>query len=605
MAYRQPTSTIMICHGYPCDRDHENTLYFASKAAQWTYMRSLIKYTFTAQSYQRYAKNTLRIAARADDLYGCNYLIFSNVALSASSTPADNVPVFYCFIDSVEYINENTTEVRYTIDDLQTFWFNFSMGECYVEREHTETDLTYGNLVPENINIKSYYAKEISSLNLLRFDEDGNASSSDLWSALFIYVPNGRIISSVESYENAADSKTDPANYKSTPVIGTAETEAASIPDKQFTGELRNKTYVAARYVYLHLPPFSSNAATLQKIREIIATAQKVFESSNMNNPTILSVLLVPRVFAKNTDYSGGGGPQTAPPDANTATVSKLVELARQTTLKGPNNATYTPRNKKLLSYPFNSLKVDNNNGESKEYAWEYIDGISAAFNVRGVVVGAPEICAFPSAYNGESNKYAEYGVFIKDFINTLWSTDAYQMYLNNNANSLMYGFITSAIGGLIQAGTGNVVGAVGTAAGIGGQFAALEDRKSMPDKITGSLSFSALRNVLSTYKFTFEQMNVYLPAAARIDHYFDLYGYAIDDLKIPNVKDPNVTLRPCWNYIKTNGAVILPASNVGSANSMTVDELQRIKEIFDKGVRFWMNPAKVGQYSSQDNAPV
>ena len=126
-----------------------------------------------------------------------------------------------------------------------------------------------------------------------------------------------------------------------------------------------------------------------------------------------------------------------------------------------------------------------------------------------------------------------------------------------------------------------------------------------MPDKITGSLSFSALRNVLSTYKFSFEQMNVYLPAAARIDHYFDLYGYAIDDLKIPNVKDPSVTLRPCWNYVKTNGAVILPASNAGSANSMTVDELQRIKEIFDKGVRFWMNPAKVGQYSSQDNAPV
>lgn len=600
MAYRTPTSTIMLCRGFPCDKQHENALYFASKSAQWTYMKSLVKYTYTAQSYQRYGRNTLRIAQKADDLYDCNYLIFSNEAITTATTDVSNKTIFYAFVDSVEYINEVTTEVRYTLDPLMSFWFQFNMGECYVEREHTETDVTYGNLVPENINIKSYFSKEISSLNLLRFDEDGNTSSSDLWSILFIYVPNGRIITSVQSYENAAGSKTDPDNYKSTPVISTAETEAASIPNKEFIGELRNKTYVAARYAYLHLPPFSSTASTLQKIQEIIATAQKVLESSEMNNPTILSVLLVPRIFAKNVDYSGGGGPQTAPPDANSATVSKLVELTRQTTLKGPANATYTPRNKKLLSYPFNSLKVDNNNGESKEYAWEYIDGISAAFNVRGVVVGAPEICAFPSLYNGESNKYAEYGVFIKDFVNTLWTTDAYRTYLNNNANSMMYGFITSAIGMVVQAYTGNYVGAVGTAVGMGSQIAAIEDRKSMPDKITGSLSFSALRNVLSTYKFSFDQMNVYPAVAARIDHYFDLYGYAIDDLKVPNIKKSGAVLRPHWNYIKTNGAAILPVSG----SSIAVDEIDEIKKIFDNGVRFWSTPSEVGTYTSLSNAP-
>lgn len=598
MAYRTPTSTIMLCRGFPCDKQHENALYFASKSAQWTYMKSLVKYTYTAQSYQRYGRNTLRIAQKADDLYDCNYLIFSNEAITTATTDVSNKTIFYAFVDSVEYINEVTTEVRYTLDPLMSFWFQFNMGECYVEREHTETDVTYGNLVPENINIKSYYSKEISSLNLLRFDEDGNTSSSDLWSILFIYVPNGRYISNVESYADPAGSKTDLANYKAVPLITTLPTTTTT-PDKEYTGELRNKTYVAARYVYLHLPPFASDSATILRIQEIIASAQRVFESSEMNNPTILSVLMVPRIFAKNLPSSSGTGTQI-PPDANSATVSKLVELTRQTTLKGPANATYTPRNKKLLSYPFNSLKVDNNNGESKEYAWEYIDGISAAFNVRGVVVGAPEICAFPSLYNGESNKYTEYGVFIKDFINTLWSTDAYQIYLNNNANSMMFGFITTAIGGLIQAGTGNIAGAVGAAAGLGGQFAALEDRKSMPDKITGSLSFSALRNVLSTYKFSFEQMNVYPAAAARIDHYFDLYGYAIDDIKKPNIKDSNATLRPHWNYIKTNGAVILPISG----SSIAVDEIDEIKNIFDNGVRFWSTPSEVGTYTTLSNAP-
>ena len=608
MAYRQPVSTIMLCRGYPCDREHENTLYFASKSAQWTYMKSLVKYTYSAQSYRRYAKNTLRIEQRADDLYDCNYLIFSNSAISTASTPSDSTPIFYAFIDKVEYINDNCTEVAYTLDDLQTFWFNFTLGECYVEREHTETDYRYGNLVPENIAVSECYSKQLDEYNLLRIDEDGNTVSADLWSLLFIYVPNGRFIAKADSYVNPSGSKTDPDNYNASPAITTAETESASLPNSAFTGEVKNKTYTAARYFYLHIPPFSSSDAVIAKIRQIISTAERVFESSDMNNPTLLSVLLVPRIFAKNIRWALNITlPEMNAPDANVPTISALKEITRPTALVGPASATYTPRNKKLLSYPFCSLKVDNSNGDEKEYAWEYVDGVSAAFSIRGVAVGAPEAVAYPNTYHGETGKYATNGVFMKDFINTLWTTDSYSLYLNNNANSMMFGFITSAIGMVVQAYTGNYVGAAGTAVGMGSQLAALEDRKSLPDKITGSVSFSALRNVIGAYSFTFEQKNVYLPAAERIDKYFDMYGYAVNTVKVPNIKASGVTLRPHWNYVKTNGAVVLPASNSsasGVANSASVDELEAIKKIFDRGVRFWTTPSEVGKYSSYNNSP-
>lgn len=598
----------MLCRGYPGDREHENTLYFASKSAQWTYMKSLVKYTYSAQSYQRYGKNTLRIAQRADDLYDCNYLIFSNSAISTASTPSDSTPIFYAFIDKVEYINENCTEVVYTLDALQTFWFNFTLGECYVEREHTETDYRYGNLVPENINVSECYSKQLDAYNLLRFDEDGNAVTSDLWSLLFIYVPNGRVIYNADTYVNASGSKTDPDNYNATPQITTGATESFSYPDSTFTGEIKNKTYTAARFFYLHIPPFSSSDAVIAKIRQIISAAEKVFESSDMNNPTLLSVLLVPRIFAKNIRWSLNATlPEMNAADANGPTFSALKEITRPTQLNGPASATYTPRNKKLLSYPFCSIKVDNSNGEEKEYAWEYIDGITAAFSIRGVAVGAPEVVVYPNTYHGETGKYANNGVFMKDFINTLWTSDSYSLYLNNNANSMMFGFITSAIGMVVQAYTGNYAGAVSTAVGMGAQVASLEDKKSMPDKITGSMSFSALRNILGAYSFTFEQKNVYLPAAERIDKYFDMYGYAVNTVKVPNIKASGVTLRPHWNYVKTNGAVVLPASNSsasGVANSASVDELEAIKKIFDKGVRFWTTPSEVGKYSSYNNSP-
>lgn len=606
MAYRAPTSSILVCRGYPCDSDHNDTLYFATRTAQWTYMKSLVKYTYSAQSYQRYAKNTLRIQQRADDLYDCNYLIFSNVALTTSMSTPPTAQIFYAFIDRVEYINDNCTEVVYTIDPIQTYWFQFNMGECYVEREHTETDNVYGNLTPENININAYYSKELSTYDLLRFDETGAATNVDLWSVLFIYVPNGRFIGMYDPYVSSTGSKTDIDNYKAQPTITAFETSSPSITNATFTGEIKNKTYAAAKFFFLHLPPFSSTSTTLAKIRTIIATAEKVFESSEMANPTMLSVLLVPRIMAQNAPFSLTATlPELNAPDANTATLSVLKQITRPTALNGPASQTYTPRNKKLLSYPFCSLKIDNNNGDSKEFAWEYVDGITAAIQIKGVVVGAPEVVAYPSIYNGESNKYAENGVFIKDFVNTLWTQDSYQLYLNNNANSMMFGFITSAIGMVVQAYTGNYVGAVGTAVGMGSQIAALEDRKSMPDKITGSLSYSALRNVVNTYHFSFEQLNLYLPAAQRIDHYFDLYGYAIEDIKVPNIKASGVTLRPVWNYVKTRDAVILPVPGSGINSSIAIDEIKAIRSIFDRGVRFWSDASKVGKYTANSNAPV
>lgn len=606
MAYRQPTSTIMICHGYPCDRDHENTLYFASKTAQWTYMRSLIKYTFTAQSYQRYAKNTLRIAARADDLYGCNYLIFSNVALSANSTPADSVPVFYCFIDSVEYINENTTEVRYTIDDMQTFWFNFSMGECYVEREHTESDDKYEHLVPENIPIGPTYTHARSTVDLTKFSITQASDSYtitpvnvSLWSLLFIYVPNdqGKYWSSITSYTG---DPTVGASYLSVPnMVATACQQPnpgqVGLNDAD-VGELRNGVYAAAKYFYVHIPPITP--ANITKISNMIMAVRGRF-IEDTPDAQLLSVTMVPRIFAVAQTSQ-----VSHPLDGAGPTFDLTEQVVRPTTLRGPNNTAYVPRNNRLFSYPFCYAKIDNENGQQKHFCWEFLGGSAAAyadFKITGVVASSPEAAAYPAEYQGETNKFSDNGVMISSFLNSLWSFDSYKSWENNNKMTIAMGVIGQTIGAVASAASGNLSG-VGA---LMGTSASMNDRQSMPDRLIGSQSQSALAHVLGKYVFNFDQVNVYPEAARRIDNFFDMYGYAIEDVKVPNIKDPNVTLRPCWNYVKTAGAVILPASNSEAANSMTVNEIQRIKEMFDRGVRFWSNPAKVGQYSTQDNTPV
>lgn len=82
---------------------------------------------------------------------------------------------------------------------------------------------------------------------------------------------------------------------------------------------------------------------------------------------------------------------------------------------------------------------------------------------------------------------------------------------------------------------------------------------------------------------------------AERIDKYFDVYGYAVNQIKVPSLYN-----RPLWTYVKTKGCI------VGGA----IPDRYRVEicNIFDKGIRFWnvsMNlSCDIGNYN-QDNSPL
>ena len=144
MAYISPNTEVRIYSGVPLDRDYNHTVKQTSLSTQLTVFAPYLKYTLTNLSYQRSGKNTIRVSKLADTLYDCNYMAFQNTAFGNKW--------FYAFIDRVEYINNNTSEITYTIDVMQTWYFDYDLGECYVEREHSETDAAGDNLVPENLD---------------------------------------------------------------------------------------------------------------------------------------------------------------------------------------------------------------------------------------------------------------------------------------------------------------------------------------------------------------------------------------------------------------------------------------------------------------------
>ena len=134
-----PSTTVTLCAGVPLAKGSEDTMYFASAGAQAAAIGSykIPGATFTECTYQRNQRDTIRLGmpmgtSGANSALRANYCIFNNTAFEGK-------PI-YAFVDSVDYVNNNTIDVKFTIDAMQTFMFDYTLNRCYVEREHSETD---------------------------------------------------------------------------------------------------------------------------------------------------------------------------------------------------------------------------------------------------------------------------------------------------------------------------------------------------------------------------------------------------------------------------------------------------------------------------------
>ena len=146
--YIEPNTSIIILKNCPLDTTYEHTIYFESKSAQVEYFKGLKKYTLERNTYQRVKRGYMRVNIQAENLYDCNYLMFQNTAFGSKW--------FYAFIESVEYINNAVSEIEFKIDVMQTWFFDYKLQECFVEREHSATDVVGENIVEEKLDTGEY-----------------------------------------------------------------------------------------------------------------------------------------------------------------------------------------------------------------------------------------------------------------------------------------------------------------------------------------------------------------------------------------------------------------------------------------------------------------
>ena len=522
-----PQSTVTLCK-CKLENDYKNTLNFANLNAQASYFNSLTQINVSDNDYTYIRKdNKITVNKSYDDIIGYNYLFYTNTGFTTKR--------YYCFITSIKYVNENTTDIYIETDVIQTWMFDLTYNRCYVEREHVSDDTIGIHTIPEGLETGEYI---INATDYIMYD--------------------------VNNYVVIAVSSTKNTNFLHS---------NTTLYNNVFSGE----------YLYTFADPGEA--------RKFI----QIFDADGQAD-AIDSVYMIPGTLYNkltknqytNTEHSIECTYYTI-----SGTSGNFIEtqktVAMQTTLN-----TYTPHNKKLLCYPYNYLEIDNNNGDSAIYHYEKFISNSPSFQVAGAITPGCSIMCYPLNYNLISDDHILTDGMLYSYNDGIpagkypigsWRSDVYTNWLTQTGANRTFSQITSSISAIGSAATGNVGGMVSGISGIIGTMISEYQHSLTPDQAKGNINSGDVTFTIKQTMFAIKKKSIKQEYAKMIDGFFDLFGYKVNTLKVPQF-----TSRTEWNYIKTIDA--------NMEGDIPQEDLNKIRGIFNNGITFWHNPSHMYNYS-------
>ena len=270
--------------------------------------------------------------------------------------------------------------------------------------------------------------------------------------------------------------------------------------------------------------------------------------------------------------------------------------LSRSNSLDG-----YTPRNKKLLTYPYIYLAFNPQNGTKKIYRYEDFENATPSFKIMSEINPNPTVQFIPQNYRGANGDSLSDNASLNGYPTISFKTDTFNVWLaqNNDIISLQmqqenYNYKIDAIkGGMGMVGDmGNMLS--GNPSSIASGFTGYLDKGIELMSLDKNHEFYIKNQMAQIEKQAMLPDNASLSSSNST-----LLGYNMFDKNIftrytiNTLKNININSRPNWNYIKTQGANIL--------GDIPQYDLQAIKEMFDNGITFWHNPATFLDYSQNN----
>lgn len=266
-------------------------------------------------------------------------------------------------------------------------------------------------------------------------------------------------------------------------------------------------------------------------------------------------------------------------------TQRSFLTYARPATIDG-----YSPKNNKLLTYPYTFCYATNYQGGSAVYPFEYFSSNpNIQFLVSTESTSFPMASLIPYNYKGITIN-SEERICINKAPAVAWSCDFYDIWLANEMTKLpTYGMNT--ISNLETTFAGNPIGGLNNQLNmVTNQMSSELQANLQPPQSRGNTS-----GIMDIWNESFDiaimTKSITAPMAMCIDDYFTKFGYAINRIKVPNRN-----VRPYWTYTKTVGCTI--------KGSVPCDDMKKICSIYDKGITFWNNGNNIGNYSLS-NSPI
>ena len=589
--YIEPNSDIMLFKGVKIDKDYQNTLYFASQQAQETYFNSLTHTTLTKYYYQRKDRGYIRVGLPYVDVYNVNYMAFKN---TSTGSVAFEHKWFYAFVDSVEYINDGVTELHYTLDVMQTWLRDFTLEECFVERQHSISDDIGGNLVPEEITPSDYVYNNYNRLTDA-LETQGHPTLNEL---LVVFALADRDYSGISA--GVYNGVLGGVAYYGFPLRG--DTQQHLLDDVAKIGDFVDEFYSAPNAI----------VCGFMSPKWLLVGSQSWPDT---NLPTDASGHFRGYRLPYNDQLLG-----------NNLTVNLRV-MGFSGQVDG-----YTVKNNKLLSYPYNMIQLDNAQGNVARYRFEYFNtafpGDSnryhiPSFRVGGCGVMPVTVRVAPVYYKGcETTPLNNESIILTNYPMVSWNVDTFKAWLAQNAVPIAIKAASdllpiSTMGGGVSANIGKTFFSVGggwmQVNEVGHQQENAFQNAQMntgalkndivnainsgyqaaiaADMVQGTISNGNANLAMDCQDIYYGRISCRAEEARRIDDYFTMFGYADKSVHVPNIH-----ARQKWTYVKTIGCEIY--------GHIPGDDKEKIQSIFNSGVRFWTNGDEIGLYYLT-NAPL
>lgn len=508
--------------------------------------------TLQTSNYTYIREDTnIRVPYNADNIYGVNYCMYQNDGMW-----------FCAFVNTITYVNNGTSMLHLEEDVWHTWGGSIDWKTCFIAREHVSQD-----------NLGQWRAPEPAmELESVVIEEDNF---------------NNLFFDTIIVGTNAVPHLKDGSNtYFST------HTEDDFDGSDAVSGGSYGTIYSGTKYYGFGSGSYGALSNFLNNLNMCGAA------------DSVACMFMMPGQCVTISGYEVTG----------TAPVEAITLSGPQTTGGG-----YAPRNKKCLTYPYAYMTVTDNNGGELDFKYEDCDTWGTLdIDFLDPVDPCGSLFMRPRGYQGNGIDYARV-MPLGNHPQCSWVHSAFQNWAAQNAQTIQTKHVLNVgnaiIGGLMLAGgaalfatgagapAGGVLGALGLssmeAAGVGlalggiGKGASslanysemqaqIDAERKKPNQTIGAASSNGLQGIAMNsggYRF----IGLQLASARRLDWFFDTYGYQIDQLKLPNL-----TSRPSWNYIKTVGACM--------GGNIPADRLATINKCLDAGVTFWHN-VRVGDY--------